>query len=382
MYLRGYQFLYGEKMLNFPIKYRIKFIENKTDYIASNHEKKELLISKDIKLNITDDGKLCATFQKKSKDDCSVTISDPSKFNYCVKKEGAYQLFGSDVTFDGTDNDDILVLSECLNSNINMGDGDDTVLYREKRIYNNNINLGNGNNIFAASYKTDADRSLVDNTISSGKGQDYIYLRNAFRNIVSTGAGDDFVEIEGASQTKFTNIFQKNWIKTQDGDDTVKISGNFEKFKNNNFYLGKGSDTFIAEINLKDDATTEYDYLKKISEYVNSVSGNKICATDGEKGWFEKNVFESKTYSANQLSENCSLNAISKGFQNFTPKPVPVNYETDVPKKEVVYSSKKPTIENCKRRYWAGSLGYNLFNDPKMQEAAFKALDDYVNSMK
>ena len=263
-----------------------------------------------------------------------------------------------------------------------MGDGNDTVLYREKSIYNNYIDLGNGNNIFAASYKTDADRALVDNSITSGKGQDYIYLRNAIGNIVTTGVGDDVVEIEGASQTKFTNIFQKNWIRTQDGDDTVKISGNFEKFKNNNFYLGKGSDTFIAEINPNNDATTEYDYNKKVAEYINSVSRNKICATEEEKGWNEENVFESKTYSANQLSENISVNAISKGFQNCITKPVPVNYETAVPKNEVVNSSKKSTIEDCKRRYWAGSLGYNLFKDPKMQEAAFKALDDYVNSMK
>ena len=148
-------------MLNFPIKYKIVFLKDKTNFIASDHVNKKLLISKDLKLNITKDGKLCATFNnfrpeiksrfgcssgKREKTDCSVTISDPSTFNHCIQKDGIYQLSGSKVTFNGTNNSDTLILNECENSQINMGKGNDTVFYREKRIYNNDIDLGDGNN--------------------------------------------------------------------------------------------------------------------------------------------------------------------------------------------------------------------------------------------
>ena len=227
---------------------------------------------------------------------------------------------------------------------------------------------------------TDADKPLINNKITSGDGNDYIYLRNAIGNTVYTGSGDDLIEIEGAPQTKFTNYFQNNSIDTEKGDDTVKIFGNFDKFQKNRYYLGKGSDTFIAEINPNEDATTDYDYNKKMAKYMTSVSDNEVYATDYNKGWFEKNTFETKTYSANQLSENVSIKAISKGFQNIITKPIPVNNEYTPPKKETPKSSKNK-IEDCKRRYWAGSLGYNLFHDSKMQEAAFKALDDYLKLM-
>ena len=392
-------------MLNFSEKYKIKIINNKTNIIAANHKNKELLISKNIKLNITNDGKLKATFTKsvtkpqtvfealldnyfdipyiQDDNDCSVIISDPSGFNYCMKKNGKYHMSGANVTFNGTENNDTLILSNCNNSKINMGEGNDAVLYRENKITNNDINLGNGDNIFTATGITDGDMPLGNNKITSGNGHDYIYLRNAIGNDINTGANDDIIEIKGAPQTKFSNYFYKNTINTGDGNDEIIISGDFDKFSNNQFYLGKGSDNFCAEINSKDDANTEFDYNRNLSKYINSVSGNTIYATNGEKGFFEKNIFEAKTYSANRLSETVDFNTVSKGFQEIYTKTVPIEQiTTPTEEKTTKPTSIQEKLENAKKRYWAGSLGWNLFKDPKMQKAAFKAVEDYVNLMK
>ncbi len=362
-------------MLNFPVKYKIVFIKDKTGVIATNHKNKELFISKDIKLNITDDGKLCAMFQKDSKTDCSVTISDPSRFNHCVQKGGTYQLSGSGVTFNGTDGEDTLILNGCENSKIDMGSGNDAVLYREKKLLNNNINMGEGNNIFASTGKTDADRALIQNNISSGKGNDFIYLRNAVGNTISSGGGDDLIEIEGASQSKFPNYFANNTINSEDGNDSVNVLGNFEKFSGNSFYLGKGSDTFNSSINKNYDARKESDYNDKLPEYLNTVSDTAIYATDGEKGWFEKDFFNSDSYTSNKL--------ILNGFEskNVTTKSIPHDVRIAPLKPDSVQAPRKLTREDYSRRYSLGSLGWNLFRDPKFQEMAFKACDDYVKSM-
>lgn len=379
-------------MLNFPEKgrYKIVFIEDKTGVIASDHKNKRLFISKNIKLNITDDGKLCAMFPnlnpeqkpsgKKYNTDCSIIISDPSCFNHCIQKDGTYQLSGSNVTFNGTDNGDTLILSECENSKINMGEGNDIVLYRHKKILNNDINLGGGNNIFTAAYTTDKDFPLQGNKILSEDGQDYIHLRYALGNTISVGGGDDTVEIEGIPQSKFPDYFKNNSVNMGDGNDTVNVFGKFDRFWDNRFYLGKGTDKFCASINPEKDAVTETDYQSKLAGYLASVKNNEVYAKDGNEGLFEKwfggkDVFDSKTHSANKL--------ILTGFEsdNVNCKPLPHSQQIIPKKNEPVKLSKASIRENCKSRYYVGSLGAMLFNDPKMQEAAFKALDDYVRSM-
>ena len=123
--------------------------------------------------------------------------------------------------------------------------------------------------------------------------------------------------------------------------------------------------------------------MKNLSKYINSVSENTIYATNGEKGFFEKNIFEAKTYSANRLSETVDMNAVAEGFKEIYTKTVPIEQITaPTEEKTTKLTSIQEKLENAKKRYWAGSLGWNLFKDPKMQKAAFKAVEDYVNLMK
>ena len=300
----------------------------------------------DIQLKITDNGKLQAIFPESGQKDyslrknnkgCSVTISDPSSFGYCTQKDGAYELSGDNVTFDGTDKGDKLVLNNVNDSKINMGGGDDTV---------------------------------------SIKGS--------------------------SSESRFRN----NVIKTGDGDDTVVASGDFSKtygFYGNQIYLGKGSDYFSASINPDDDAKTYTEFESKSQQYGRTVAKNEIYAIDGytgdgdKKGWFENNVFESKTYSANQFFKyDASSGAVSgaDGFDTYNFKPEPkseVKYTP--PKKEVqpepakedsTKSKKSTEVENRDKYsslYSNGSFRAMLYGDGKGQTEAIEALDKYTKSM-
>ena len=376
-------------MKNLPIKYNIVYTDNETGTIKADHVNKKLLISKDINLNVTDDGKLNATFKnfrkndkksvferffnKTTDTDCSLVISNHSDFNYCVQKDGIYHLSGTNMKFTGTDNDDLLILNGCKDSKINMGEGNDCILYHDKRVINNNIELGNGNNMFLPAGVTGTDRAMVNNKITSGKGHDFIQLRNAIGNKIYTGSGNDLVEIKGAPQTIDINAFKNNLIYTDKGDDKICIQGKFDNLQNNKFYLGKGNDTLTADINKDNDRNNELDYLNKILGYNNLVSGTTIYANDDKKGLFEKDMFYSKTYSANKLklsgfeSENVKCKPIPKD------KPIVINDTKPA-------APKKLTADDYKRMYWLNSLGYNLFKDPKMQEAAFKAVEGFVYS--
>lgn len=385
------------------MSYKIVVVPNSKGVIKTNHKKKEILVSKDIKVHKTDDGKFCATFpnfrpytpplsfhmygysipiQKHPKTDCSIIIEEPSNFEHCVQKDGVYQLSGSKVTFNGSNNDDTLILNRCEDSHINMNGGNDNVLYRENRVINNNIDLGDGDNTFTASQKSYADSILIKNKITSGNGNDNIFIRTASHNEISTGAGKDLVTIEGAPTYTGSSFFRNNLIDTQKGNDSVNIFGNFNDFSNNGFYLGKGSNKFNASINPQDDAKTVSDYNNKLLRYTDTVSNNRIYATDGKKGFFEKNSFTSTTHTANQFSEYVSTKATSEGFQDIKTKPVPqstykVEAEQNTPKKLTGEEIRK----KCAIRYQINSLGAMLFKDTKMQEEAFRALDDYVNSM-
>ena len=345
----------------------IRVVDDKTNYIFNNRRNHELLVSRDIKTEWTDDGKLSATFTNRGyqeptlsdfvKDlcgkryepdnsDCSITISDLSKFHYCIRKDGEYQLFGGGITFNGTKGDDKLVMYESENSEINLGDGNDTI------------------------------------------------------------------KIEGAQKGRFRADFKNNTIKTGEGNDTVTVSGNFNSFINNKFYLGKGNDNFTAIINQEDDALTYKEFEEKLPQYAYAVANNEIFAIEGntkngdKKGFFENNVFTAKTYSADRLFKyNPIQDEISglDGFQlykfklepkqvflllaktpapkeNMSMEPVPpvtsAQQEQNTTKK-----TKRHTREEYSARYSAGSMGYMLFGDPKLQEAAFKSLEDYVRFM-
>lgn len=331
-------------MLNFPQdrKYKIVFVDDKAGFIASDHEKQILYISKDLKLNVTDDGKLRATFPNfrpklnggfgcsssyRPETDCSVIISDPSVFNYCVQeKNGEYTLSGSKVTFNGTTKNDRLVLDECIASTIDLGEGDDTV------------------------------------TIGTNSRPIY---------------------------------FAKNKIKTGTGDDTVKVFGNFKRFTQNEFYLGKGSDKFNAEINPDDDVLTHSEFERNYHQYGSCVSKNEIYAIDGytgdgdTKGWFEKNVFTAKTYSANQFFKHISGgdNELD-GFQLFNFKPEPKQEFKSLCKNPVVVPPKEETQAKPETIYdvrdriqQKQSTGLILSQYPMLDsEAAKKGLEDYENS--
>ena len=331
--------------------YKVVTVSDKTGFISANHQNQELLVSSDINVNWTEDGKLCATFPNHRKteptfadfvrdlcgkrdesesSDCSIVISEPAYFNHCIKKDGAYELSGSKVTFNGTDKDDKLTLKEVSNSKINMGNGDDTLL------------------------------------------------------------------IEGAPhKSRFFN----NIIKMGNGDDTVNSSGDFKYFYNNQFYLGKGSDYFGASINPSDDAKTQFEYESRLPKYGATVAKNEVYAIDGytgdgdKKEWFEANVFESKTHSANQLFRyEASTGTISgiDGFQLYRAKPEPLNpikvsekKEIKQPAQENKTSKIKPKItkEDCLRRYWVNSMLLWLGNK-EAAEGLTQALNDWLDLMK
>ncbi|MCR4881646.1 MAG: hypothetical protein K6A44_06830 [bacterium] len=328
-------------MLNFPVHYKLVFVGDKTGFIASDHEKQTLYISKDLKLSITNDEKLCATFPNyraktnggfgcsssyHPETDCSVIISDPSVFNYCIQKDGAYQLSGSNIAFKGTTQNDKLVLNECVNSEIDLGYGDDTV------------------------------------------------------------------KIENSSRPIY---FHKNKIRTGSGDDTIIVDGNFKRFTNNEFYLGEGSDSFSANINPNEDVSTHAEFTSKLHKYGSCVSKNEIYAIEGytgdgdTKGWFENNVFEAKTYSANEIT-------LLDGFQKATYKAEPKQVFKSLTKgttasqakKETAKENKKPTDREVYERQQGIYQGnsFKAMTEPSLKKRgeaqlkAIEAVDDMVHS--
>ncbi len=307
--------------------YKIVVDNNAQNCIKANHDKKELHVSKDINLKFTDDGNLFTEFTNPEiaqKAGCSMIISEPAYFDQCVQKNGEYELSGSLVTFNGTDGDDILTLKEVTNSKINMGNGNDKVF------------------------------------------------------------------VEGSSpQSRFFN----NIIKTENGNDLVNVSGDFKYFINNQFYLGKGSDYFSASINPDDDAQTYAEFESKIPKYGSAVAKNEVYAIDGytkdgdKKGWFECDIFASKTYSANQLFKyNFSTGEMSglDGFQLYKFKPEPKQVFIIEPKVAQPVQKDKTkrqiTREDYQTSYFANSF-LAWFGVKGAQEGAFKTLDDYVKSM-
>ena len=324
-------------------EYKIVFTNDKTNYIATDRRNKKLIISNDIKISRTQDGKICATFQnpghteptftdfvkdlcgkrfEENNSDCSIIIEDLSNFHYCIRKNGVYQLFGGGVTFNGTDHDDKLVMYECQNSTINLGDGNDTIT------------------------------------------------------------------IPGAKKGGFLANFNNNKISTGNGDDNIFVTGNFNEFRNNKFFLGKGNDTFKATINPEDDEniTNSTSYDKMENRYASNVSGSKIYATDGKKGWFEKDTFESKTYSANELVisdfENTNVTTKSTPARPIiatSTKPETKNQPTSspeekAPKSETIYE-RRNRIQNKQRLGLMKSHG--VFID---MEESKKGIQEYEDS--
>jgi len=325
--------------------YTIQVVDDKTNYISADRRNNALLISSDIKINWTNDGKLRATFQNQGEQqttfsdfirdlcgkphehdnsDCSITISDISKFHYCTRKDGEYQLFGGGVTFNGTNNDDKLVMYECEDATVDLGEGNDTV------------------------------------------------------------------KIEGAKKGGFLADFQNTIIKTGAGNDRVTVSGNFNQFKNNKIFLGKGNDIFSAAINPKDDenVTNLSSYEKMEHVYMRNVAGSEVHATDGGKGWFEKDSFESKTYSANLFkidgfegknvtSKQTPARPIITPAERKVPKEEPKKTSDASTKQETTKAKKKLTEEEVKRNLRLGELYYYQTGKPEVLENAYKQVENY-----
>lgn len=327
-------------------EYQIKFVDNKKDTIMLNRKNKELIISSEIKLARTNEGELCAIFQnptqnnptfsdflqdlfgnKKPEDnsDCSIIIHDLSSFHYCTRKNGEYQIFGGGFDFKGTNQDDKIILYECINSTINLGEGNDSI------------------------------------------------------------------KIVGADKDGFWANVENNTINTGKGNDELTITGNFNKFTNNKFKLGKGNDILRAEINPEDDkkvrTTATYDTLQ--NKYINNVFGSRVEGTEGKKGWFEKDIFVSTTYSANEL--------ILSGFkpQNVTTKPTPerpviVQEKIQTPeiqnKNKTLEQPKKVTDrekhEQYQKMYQLNSFLLNITGKQEFADGVEESLNKIIDSYK
>lgn len=324
--------------------YRIVIDGNTTNCINADHSKKELHISKDVNFRQTDDGKLFAEFANFRKDenktflgfklsseqpkyDCSITISDPTYFNSCFQKDGVYQISADDVVFNGTKNDDKVILKQVSNSKINLGDGKDTVL------------------------------------IKSASPKDQF-----FNNVINTGNGADSVDVSGNFNKFYNNKFylgkgSDSFSASINPDDDAKTRLEFES------KLPKHASTVA-----KNEIYAIAGYTK---------AGDK-------KGWLEKNTFDSKTHCANQLifknaEPSASVTSDVDGFQEYKFKPEPKNQivynvqqsaQKDKSKESVPFTYE----EKCMIRYGCNSLLHMLYNKKGAQEEAFNAVGDMVNS--
>jgi len=327
-------------------EYQIKIANDKKDTIMLNHKNKEIIVSSDIKINRTSEGKLCAIFQNKTQNnptfsdfvqdllwdrktedtsDCTIIIDNPLSFQYCIRKNGEYQIFGGGFSFNGTKRDDKITLYECANTTINLDAGNDSV-----------------------------------KIVGSGKNG---YLADVENNIINTG----------------------------DGNDTVTITGNFNKFTNNKFKLGKGDDILKAAINPEDDPkvtnSSTYNQLQK--NFIANVSKSNIEATDVKKGWFEKDIFMSTTFSANELTLS--------GFkpQNVTTKPTPErpvilqekiqtpesNNENKVPEEPKKLSTREKH-EQYQKMYQINSFLLNITGKQEFADGVEESLNKVIDSYK
>jgi len=144
----------------------------------------------------------------------------------------------------GNDNYEIDVKTITHKSEFTLGSGDDVVnIHKSDNGWgwinmDSKIDLGDGNNrlIVAA--------DLDSSTVISGKGDDYIEIKDDVANgaKIITGAGNDTVIV---GDTVANTIFTKVGISTGDGNDSVTIKGNaIDKAK---IDLGNGDDTLTIK---------------------------------------------------------------------------------------------------------------------------------------
>ena len=144
----------------------------------------------------------------------------------------------------GNDNYEIDVKTITHKSEFTLGSGDDVVNIHESGNgwgwinMDSKIDLGDGNNRLIVA--TDLDSS----TVISGKGDDYIEIKDDVANgaKIITGAGNDTVIV---GDTVANTIFTKVGISTGDGNDSVTIKGDdIDKAK---IDLGNGDDTLTIK---------------------------------------------------------------------------------------------------------------------------------------
>ncbi|WP_107856558.1 retention module-containing protein [Campylobacter concisus] len=144
----------------------------------------------------------------------------------------------------GNDNYEIDVKTITHKSEFTLGSGDDVVnIHKSGNGWgwinmDSKIDLGDGNNRLTVA--ADLDHS----TVISGKGDDYIEIKDDVANgaKIITGAGNDTVIV---GDTVANTIFTKVGISTGDGNDSVTIKGNaIDKAK---IDLGNGDDTLTIK---------------------------------------------------------------------------------------------------------------------------------------
>ena len=144
----------------------------------------------------------------------------------------------------GNDNYEIDVKTITHKAEFTLGSGDDVVNIHKSGNgsgwinMDSKIDLGDGNNrlIVAA--------DLDSSTVISGKGDDYIEIKDDVANgaKIITGAGNDTVIV---GDTVANTIFTKVGISTGDGNDSVTIKGDaIDKAK---IDLGNGDDTLTIK---------------------------------------------------------------------------------------------------------------------------------------
>ena len=144
----------------------------------------------------------------------------------------------------GNDNYEIDVKTITHKAEFTLGSGDDIVnIHKSGNGWgwinmDSKIDLGDGNNRLIVA--TDLDSS----TVISGKGDDYIEIKDDVANgaKIITGAGNDTVIV---GDTVANTIFTKVGISTGDGNDSVTIKGDaIDKAK---IDLGNGDDTLTIK---------------------------------------------------------------------------------------------------------------------------------------
>ncbi|MEM9156427.1 MAG: TIGR03118 family protein, partial [Cyanobacteria bacterium P01_F01_bin.33] len=166
---------------------------------------------------------------------------------------------GGDRRFEGTDGDDLFVVSGDRNV-FSLGEGNDTVTARG---LNQLVNAGDGNNIISIGSGTVdlgegenfVTASAGSSTVTAGSGDDTVNLVKGLleaevgdgNNSVTSGAGDDRITA-GAGDDSVHAGAGTNTIALGEGDntiDTIVNQGNFlVSIGQNTVTTGSGSDTF------------------------------------------------------------------------------------------------------------------------------------------